>query len=400
MCPLSRGPPACPGPARIASRRGPGHGPAYERERRCASVCRRSPAPARPGWRPPRRRSSSCAPSGMPWPCSPGPGRAPASRTRRTSSRVRSWPTAPRCGAPTSSSRSTRPRTPSWPSCATERSWPVSSARPSTPTSWPGWRRRRITVLAMDAVPRISRAQSLDVLSSMANIAGYRAVIEAAHEFGSLFTGPGHGGRQGAAGEGARRRRGGRGARGDRYRGEPGRDRARVRRPAGGRRAGRVHGRRVPARGAVRGRAAGQLGRLRQGDQRGLRAPRRRAVRRAGPRRRHHHHDRAHPRAPGPSAHHRGDGGHDEARQRHRRHGRRQRRELRAVRRRRAGRLTQRGQDHRLHRPARAAADPVVAAVRHQPRQPPQAAHPGQGRRPGARLLRPGGAGHDRGPRR
>ncbi|HEX5428930.1 MAG TPA: Re/Si-specific NAD(P)(+) transhydrogenase subunit alpha, partial [Pedococcus sp.] len=42
---------------------------------------------------------------------------------------------------------------------------------------------------AMDAVPRISRAQSLDVLSSMANIGGYRAVIEAAHEFGSLFTG-------------------------------------------------------------------------------------------------------------------------------------------------------------------------------------------------------------------
>jgi len=47
----------------------------------------------------------------------------------------------------------------------------------------------RVTALAMDAVPRISRAQSLDVLSSMANIAGYRAVIEAAHEFGSLFTG-------------------------------------------------------------------------------------------------------------------------------------------------------------------------------------------------------------------
>ncbi len=48
---------------------------------------------------------------------------------------------------------------------------------------------RDITVLAMDAVPRISRAQALDVLSSMANIGGYRAVIEAAHEFGSLFTG-------------------------------------------------------------------------------------------------------------------------------------------------------------------------------------------------------------------
>src|SRR5258707_8011851 len=45
------------------------------------------------------------------------------------------------------------------------------------------------TVLAMDAVPRISRAQSLDVLSSMANIAGYRAVIEAANKFGRFFTG-------------------------------------------------------------------------------------------------------------------------------------------------------------------------------------------------------------------
>src|SRR5690606_22847284 len=48
---------------------------------------------------------------------------------------------------------------------------------------------RPITVLAMDAVPRISRAQPLDALSSMANIAGYRAVIEAAHVFGRFFTG-------------------------------------------------------------------------------------------------------------------------------------------------------------------------------------------------------------------
>ena len=45
------------------------------------------------------------------------------------------------------------------------------------------------TVLAMDSVPRISRAQKLDALSSMANIAGYRAVIEAAHAFGRFFTG-------------------------------------------------------------------------------------------------------------------------------------------------------------------------------------------------------------------
>jgi NAD(P) transhydrogenase subunit alpha len=48
---------------------------------------------------------------------------------------------------------------------------------------------RPVTALSMDAVPRISRAQSLDVLSSMANIAGYRAVVEAAHAFGRFFTG-------------------------------------------------------------------------------------------------------------------------------------------------------------------------------------------------------------------
>jgi len=48
---------------------------------------------------------------------------------------------------------------------------------------------KNATVLAMDSVPRISRAQKLDALSSMANIAGYRAVIEAAHAFGRFFTG-------------------------------------------------------------------------------------------------------------------------------------------------------------------------------------------------------------------
>src|SRR3970040_1026628 len=48
---------------------------------------------------------------------------------------------------------------------------------------------KKATVLAMDSVPRISRAQKLDALSSMANIAGYGAVIEAAHQFGRFFTG-------------------------------------------------------------------------------------------------------------------------------------------------------------------------------------------------------------------
>jgi len=46
-----------------------------------------------------------------------------------------------------------------------------------------------VTALAMDAVPRISRAQKMDALSSMANIAGYRAVVEAAQHFGRFFTG-------------------------------------------------------------------------------------------------------------------------------------------------------------------------------------------------------------------
>jgi H+-translocating NAD(P) transhydrogenase subunit alpha len=44
-------------------------------------------------------------------------------------------------------------------------------------------------VIAMDMVPRISRAQKMDALSSMANIAGYRAVIEAGNNFGRFFTG-------------------------------------------------------------------------------------------------------------------------------------------------------------------------------------------------------------------
>lgn len=48
---------------------------------------------------------------------------------------------------------------------------------------------RNATVIAMDSVPRISRAQKLDALSSMANIGGYRAVIEAANNFGRFFTG-------------------------------------------------------------------------------------------------------------------------------------------------------------------------------------------------------------------
>src|SRR5687767_12751794 len=62
--------------------------------------------------------------------------------------------------------------------------WPAQN-----PELLEGLAAKRATVLAMDSVPRISRAQKLDALSSMANIAGYRAVIEAAHHFGRFFTG-------------------------------------------------------------------------------------------------------------------------------------------------------------------------------------------------------------------
>lgn len=49
--------------------------------------------------------------------------------------------------------------------------------------------KKNATVIAMEAIPRISRAQKMDALSSMANIAGYRAVLESANAFGSFFTG-------------------------------------------------------------------------------------------------------------------------------------------------------------------------------------------------------------------
>ena len=49
--------------------------------------------------------------------------------------------------------------------------------------------KKRLTAFGMDCVPRISRAQTFDALSSMGNIAGYRAVVEASNYFGRFFTG-------------------------------------------------------------------------------------------------------------------------------------------------------------------------------------------------------------------
>ncbi|WP_045389231.1 Re/Si-specific NAD(P)(+) transhydrogenase subunit alpha [Falsirhodobacter sp. alg1] len=62
--------------------------------------------------------------------------------------------------------------------------WPAQNAE-----ALEAVRAKGATVIAMDMVPRISRAQKMDALSSMANIAGYRAVIEAGSNFGRFFTG-------------------------------------------------------------------------------------------------------------------------------------------------------------------------------------------------------------------
>ena len=76
------------------------------------------------------------------------------------------------------------------------------------------------TVMAMDSVPRISRAQKMDALSSMANIAGYRAVDRGRAALRPVLHRPDHRRGQGSAGQGAGDRRGRRGPRRDRRREE------------------------------------------------------------------------------------------------------------------------------------------------------------------------------------
>lgn len=71
-----------------------------------------------------------------------------------------------------------------------DNSYLISFIAPAqNPELLEAFKQRNITTLAMDMVPRMTRSQSLDALSSMANIAGYRAVVEASHHFGRFFTG-------------------------------------------------------------------------------------------------------------------------------------------------------------------------------------------------------------------
>lgn len=67
----------------------------------------------------------------------------------------------------------------------------ITTISPSiNPTVYHALADQGTTLFALDCVPRmLSRAQSYDILSSQANIAGYRAVIEAANEFGRFFAG-------------------------------------------------------------------------------------------------------------------------------------------------------------------------------------------------------------------
>ena len=75
------------------------------------------------------------------------------------------------------------------PACGRAQRSSAFYGRARTRRSSSAWPPRKVTAIAIDQVPRITRAQKMDALSSMANIAGYRAVIEAASFYGRFFTG-------------------------------------------------------------------------------------------------------------------------------------------------------------------------------------------------------------------
>ena len=174
----------------------------------------------------------------------------------------------------------------------------------------------------MDAVPRISRAQSMDVLSSMANIAGYRAVIEAAHEFGRFFTG-----QVTAAGKvpPAKVLVAGAGVAGLAAIGAASSLGAIVRatdpRPEVADQVKSIGGEYLQVEVEVEQSTDGYAKATSEAyDRRAAEIYSEQAARR-----RHHHHDRAHPGPPGAEADHGGGCREHEAGQRHRRHGRRAR---------------------------------------------------------------------------
>ena len=230
---------------------------------------------------------------------------------------------------------------------------------------------RKATVLAMDSVPRISRAQKLDALSSMANIGGYRAVIEAAHEFGRFFTGSITAAGKvppakvfvigaGVAGLAAIGAASGLGAI----------VRANDTRPEVADQIKSLGGEYVPVDYEEEGSGVGGYAKVMS---EGFQKAQREVFAQAGEGRRHHHHDGADSRQARAEADHRRHGQVDEAGQRHRRHGRRAGRQLRAHGAGR-GRRQARRHHHRLQGPAEPPREAGVDAVRDEP-LPPDGGH-------------------------
>ena len=106
-------------------------------------------------------------------------------------------------------------------------------------------RDRRVTSFALELLPRITRAQSMDALTSQASVAGYKAVLMAADLLEPLLPDAHHAGRHDPAGQGARPRRGRRRPAGDRHRPSPRRHGRGLRRAPGDARAGPVARRRA-----------------------------------------------------------------------------------------------------------------------------------------------------------
>ena len=186
-----------------------------------------------------------------------------------------------------------------------------------------------VSAFAMELMPRITRAQAMDVLSSQANLAGYRAVIEAAEAFGRALSDDDDRGRHRSGGESVRDgRRRGRPA-GDRDRAPARRHRHRDRRAPGDQGAGRIARRQVP-RGRGRGiQERPDRRRLCQGNVEGVPGQAGRADRRARQEAGHRDHHGPDPGPAGAKARQRRDGEIDEAGLGAGRSGRRARRQCR-----------------------------------------------------------------------
>ena len=265
----------------------------------------------------PRRRSCRAAPARTRC-CAtpPTPTRAPQISSRRGRG----------LGLATSSSRSRRP-TPSRSAALGQGSILIGFLAPLTsPQTTRALADAGATAFAMEAIPRISRAQSMDALSSQSNVAGYRAALLGAEEMGRFYPDADDRGGHDPAGQGARARRRRRRAAGARHRQAPGRAHDRLRRAPRGRRAGRV-ARRAVARPRPRGQRRGRL--RARADRGGARAPAAGADRCDQGLRRGHH-DRARAGPPGAAAGHRRGGRGHEAGLGDRRPGRRGGRQLRA----------------------------------------------------------------------